>query len=63
MSADDYIAIRKEGEKYIGYHQSASADEEQYDYPMFKATSLKEAIILAQAEWTEYGYRFVNLEE
>lgn len=61
MSADNYILIRKEGKKYIGYHQFASDDEEQYDSPMFKATSLKKAIQLAQQLYTEYGYRFSNL--
>ncbi|GAG87924.1 unnamed protein product [marine sediment metagenome] len=63
MSADNFIAIRKEGRKYVGYDQSIYADEQCYDYPVFKATSIKEAIRLAQAEHTEYGYVFVNLED
>ena len=61
MSADNYITIRKEGKMWVGYDQSASAEEESYDYPVFKATSLKKAIILAQAEYTEYGYRVSGL--
>ena len=61
MSADNYITIRKEGRKWVGYHQSASTDEEQYNRPMFIATSLKKAIIAAQEEWTEYGYRIIGL--
>lgn len=56
MSSDNFIVIRKEGRKWVGYHQFASADEQQYDRPLFQTTSLKKAIIRAQEEETEYGY-------
>lgn len=63
MSADNFIAIRKEGRKYMGYDQSASAERMCYDHAIFKTTSIKAAIRLAQAKAAEYGYVFVNLEE
>ena len=63
MSADNYISIRKENDKYVGYHQFASADEPQYDDPMFIAGSVEDAIIKAQAEYTEYGFFFEGLKE
>lgn len=61
MSADNYILIRKEGNNYVGYHQSASADEVQYDRPMFITDNIVKAIKMAQAEYTEYGYCFIGL--
>jgi len=65
MSADNYLLIRKEGDVFVGYHQFVSSDEPNYDHRWFTADSLVEAILTAQlAEmWTEYGYRFVGLEE
>jgi hypothetical protein len=72
MSADNYMSIRKEGDKWVGYHQSASADEEQYHRPCFSVDSLEEAIHMCQSgKWAgdddwfggylEYGYRVVGL--
>ena len=66
MSANDYIAIAKEGRKYIGYHCCADLDETMNlsDNPIaFTATSLKDAIKKAQSQEfpPEYGYEFVNL--
>lgn len=57
MSADNYIAIRKEGRKYRGYTQFASCDEERFDgSPIIEDTTLRGIIKKAQAEYTEYGY-------
>ena len=61
MSADNFIIIRQEGKKWVGYHQFASADDEQYDRPMFTETSLRKAIKRAQEEPTEYGYEVKGL--
>ena len=61
MSADNYISIRKEGRVFVGYMQCASADKEQYERPMFKADTVERAVRLAQEEYTEYGYHFVDL--
>jgi len=49
------------GDKYVGYHQFASVDELQYDKLLFIAETVEEAVIFAQEEETEYGYRFINL--
>jgi len=62
MSDDSYITIRKEGKEWVGYYQFGSGDREQYDHSTFRVASLKKAIIQAQEEDTEYGYRFIGLE-
>ena len=65
MSADNYISIRTEKEEgkevWVGYHQFASDDEPQYKRPLFSASTIEEAIRLAQAEETEYGYCFIDI--
>lgn len=61
MSADNYITIRKEGRVFVGYMQDCASTEEQYEQPIFKADTVERAVRLAQEEYTEYGYRFVDL--
>jgi len=68
MSLDNFIAIVKIGKKYIGYECCASIEynsleDYQQEPIVFRANSLKEAIIAAQQETTEYGYCFVNLQK
>lgn len=64
MSLDNYIAIIKKGKGYIGYGRSFSDECEVEEKPkVFTATSLKKAILKAQACKTEYGYIFLNLEK
>lgn len=68
MSADNYIKIRAEGEKWLGYHQFASACCEQFEHAEFTVDTLEEAIHLCQSgKWAgeddmmggylEYGFR------
>ena len=57
MSADNYILVRKEHTQWIGYMQSASSPI-FHDRKVFCTDTLEDAIILAQEEYTEYGYKF-----
>ena len=57
MSADNYILVRKENAQWIGYMQSASSPI-FHDERVFSTNTLEEAIVLAQEENTEYGYKF-----
>lgn len=67
MSADNYMLVVKENGKFVGYHQSASADEPQFDRAVFIVGTAEEAIYLCQSgKWDddgwgylEYGYRFL----
>ena len=61
MSADNYITIVKEGDEYVGYHRFASDDDRGTVY--FRVGTIEEAIMAAQSEYTEYGYRFENLND
>ena len=58
MSADNYILIRKEDTQWVGYMQCASIEEDNYDNQLFRTEVLENAIIFAQEQDTEYGYRF-----
>ena len=70
MSADNFIAVLKEGDKYIGYHCSASilcevpGWRECYSckgIQCFKVNSIEEAIIKCENfDYLEYGYRFID---
>ena len=57
MSADNYVLVRKENAQWIGYMQSASSPI-FHDKRVFCTDTLEDAIILAQEENTEYGYKF-----
>jgi len=70
MSTDNYMLIAKEKGKFVGYHQSASDDELQFDHASFIVDTIEEAIYLCQSgQWAgdddmlggylEYGYRFL----
>ena len=72
MSADNYMLIRREGNKYVGYHQFASADKVQFKRSVFSVDTIEEAIHLCQSGlWAgeddmcggllEYGYHFANI--
>ena len=51
MSADNYIAIIKEGRKYNGYTQFASSEKEDFSgRPIISSTSLRGIIRKAPAE-------------
>jgi len=60
MSADNYVLVRKEDkhQQWVGYMQSASIEEDNYDEQLFCTSFLEDAIILAQEQDTEYGYLF-----
>tara|TARA_Y100000310_G_scaffold70845_1_gene66605 strand:+ start:7182 stop:7388 length:207 start_codon:yes stop_codon:yes gene_type:complete len=58
MSADNYVLVRKENAQWVGYMQCASIEEASYDSQLFCTDTLEDAIILAQEENTEYGYKF-----
>ena len=70
MSADNFMAILKEGDKFIGYHCSASVANEcplwRKCYPCigckhFAVGSVEEAIEKCESfSYLEYGYRFVD---
>lgn len=66
MSSDDIILIVKRRNKFKGYWISAEFDYKIKDLlkltPKFVVGTIEEAILKAQEEHTEYGYRFVNLE-
>ena len=68
MSADNYFEIiRVEGE-YRGYMQYVSDPMTLNELleecePSFVAKTVEEAIEMAQAEYTEYGYRFINVKD
>ena len=59
MSADNYVLVRKEKTHWVGYMQCASIEKANYDEQLFCTDMLEDAIILAQEQDTEYGYRFV----
>ena len=69
MSADNFILIvESEPNKYSGYMAFASDDMTTEEIksrgqPMFEGKAIHEAIDLAQAEYTEYGFRVVALKE
>ena len=77
MSADNYILIRREedhgtgnnaptgsmGIMYVGYIESASAEEPTHSRAVFHALTLEDAIQHAQKSDTEYGYRIEGLDE
>ena len=58
MSAENYVLVRKEGTQWVGYMQSMSLKEAQYDNLLFRTEALEDAIVLAQEQNTEYGYQF-----
>jgi len=58
MSADTYLLIRKEDCNWVAYMEFASMEEPSYSSEKFVASSLEDAIILAQGVYTEYGYKF-----
>jgi len=58
MSADNYLLIRKEDCNWVAYMEFASEEEPSYSSEEFVASSLEDAIILAQGVYTEYGYQF-----
>lgn len=67
MSADNFIAIVKNKKgQFEGYNCSASCDYKKIsDYKRegslyWTVDTLDEAIDKAQAEYTEYGFYFVN---
>ena len=67
MSADNFMAILKKDDKYVGYHCSASLH-----YPLrkcyscigtkyFEVASIEKAIIKSENfGYLEYGYRFID---
>ena len=61
MSADNYVLVRKEKTHWVGYMQCASIEETNYDEQLFCTDMLEDAIMLAQEQDTEYGYRFVRV--
>jgi hypothetical protein len=61
MSADNYIAIKCEDGKYVGYMQSASAVETYGHEPVFSCETIREAVLAAQEQVAEYGYIFKDL--
>lgn len=65
MSSDNFIEIFKVDGKYMGYNRSASVKYPnrplKREAAVFTADTLEEAVIKAQKEYTEYGYRFANL--
>ena len=58
MSADNYVLVRKEDTNWVGYMQCASIEKADYANQLFYTDVLEDAIILAQEQDTEYGYRF-----
>jgi ribosomal protein L22 len=64
MSADNYIGIWKcKDGKYRGYDLSASCDapkRKPLKWACFVEDTLENAIKNAQAQYTEYGFRFMN---
>ena len=70
MSADNFMAVLKEGDKYVGYHCSASVACEVPGWKKcykcigskdFSANSLEEAVCACESfSYLEYGYRFVD---
>jgi len=71
MSSDDIIYIVKIGNSFFGYNVMLSAQPDEgptldyiinHGYLRFETYSLKDAILAAQSEPTEYGYSFVNLQ-
>ena len=58
MSADNYVLVRKEDIQWVGYMQHASIEEVKYGEQLFCTDFLEDAILLAQEEDTEYGYKF-----
>ena len=58
MSADNYIVVKKEDAYWIGYMQYAS-QANFIDNKLFSTDVLEDAIALAQAQDTEYGYKFM----
>lgn len=75
MSADNFLAVLKEGSKFVGYHCSASMyypQEECYrciGSKDFKVDTIEEAIDCCEnfdadgMGYLEYGYRFVNRDK
>ena len=68
MSTRNFIFIIKNSKgKFTGYECYASldynrlSDYRKYGIKIFEAKSAEEAIKKAQKEYTEYGYKFVNL--
>ena len=66
MSADNYIGIWKcKDGKYRGYYLSASYETPKKRpqwKPYFVANTVTDAILSAQKEYTEYGFRFMNIK-
>ena len=62
MSADNYIIVRKEGDSWCGYMESASLNNPLYNSLLFKVPTISDALEHAQAEKAEYGY-VVELEK
>jgi hypothetical protein len=68
MSADNYLAIRKEKDgKFRAYDLSASChyNDKMCKHSVFEANTIEEAVRKAQQYcWdniVEYGYNFINL--
>lgn len=77
MSADNYILIRKEevvgrgantptsgiSIQYVGYEESASGEVPLYSQPVFRVSTIEDAVLHAQHSDVEYGYRFEGFGE
>ena len=58
MSVENYLLIRKEDSNWVAYMEFVSIEEPSYSSEEFVTDTLEEAIILAQEQDTEYGYKF-----
>lgn len=58
MSADNYILVRQEDTKWVGYMEYMSVTNPSYIFKVFDAPNLEKAVISAQGMNTEYGYKF-----
>jgi hypothetical protein len=63
MSANTYVLIRKEKDRWAGYVESRSIKIPTYQRLVFVTSVLEIALSNAQVLETEYGYRFEDLNE
>jgi len=65
MSKNNIVLIQKIDNEYNGYDISIETKHSELyrKKPVFVVKSLYDAIIEAQKIRSEYGYRFINLEE